>query len=450
VVLACRGWGWARLSASLFLVVLGLVLPLGAVMTRNYRVGGDVVLSSSHAGFNFYIGNHKGADGAYQYHQGIREDPMHEGEDARVLASRKAGRDLRSSEASAYWFSEAANSFRDDRLGWLRLEAIKLARFVNAEEVMDTWSVDFLAEHAWLLHAAFLSYALLLPGGLVGFIIFFRRGPRAHLINLLILATTFSVVVFYVFGRYRMPVVPLFAITSAAAVSEFVCWIRDREYEKPILVILGVALATGGELVPIRGNTSPAEYRAAELCNLAVLYEDSNEPALARQEYDRALKASPQFSRALASLGVLDFAEGKTASAGRFFRDAIQADGLNATAHYGLAGVYYREGKRQDAILEMKAAINARPAYFEAYRDLGATLLETRDFAQARGVLEEALRLNPGSETVWKNLGTCYYQLRDFEKARASWQKALEMTDSPEERARLLRNLSLPGVVRKP
>jgi tetratricopeptide (TPR) repeat protein len=98
----------------------------------------------------------------------------------------------------------------------------------------------------------------------------------------------------------------------------------------------------------------------------------------------------------------------------------------------------------------MKAAINARPAYFDAYRDLGATLLETRDYAQARGVLEEALRLNPGSETIWKNLGTCYYELRDFEKARASWRKALEMTDTPEEKARLLRNLSLPGVVLKP
>jgi len=450
VVLACRGWGWARLSASLFLVVVGLVLPLGAAMTRNYLVGGDVVLSSSHAGFNFYIGNHKGADGAYQYHPGVREDPVYEGEDARVLASRTAGRDLRPSEASAYWFREAVSSFRDDPAEWLRLEAIKLARFVNAEEVMDTWSVGFLAEHAWLLHAAFFSYALLLPGGLVGFIIFLRRGPRAHLINLMIVATTFSVVVFYVLGRYRMPVAPLFAVAWSAVVVEFAGWVRRGEYEKPILVVLGVALATWGELVTIHGNTLPAEYRAAELCNLAVLYEVSDKPALARQEYDRALEASPRFSRALSSLGVLDFSGGKTESAGRFFRDAIQADALNAGAHYGLAGVYYREGKRQDAIQEMKAAINARPAYFDAYRDLGATLLETRDYAQARGVLEEALRLNPGSETIWKNLGTCYYELRDFEKARASWRKALEMTDTPEEKARLLRNLSLPGVVLKP
>ena len=118
-----------------------------------------------------------------------------------------------------------------------------------------------------------------------------------------------------------------------------------------------MALATWGELVTIHGNTLPAEYRAAELCNLAVLYEVSDKPALARQEYDRALEASPRFSRALSSLGVLDFSGGKTESAGRFFRDAIQADALNAGAHYGLAGVYYREGKRQDRLIGFALAI---------------------------------------------------------------------------------------------
>ena len=449
-VLVSRRWGWVRLSAALVLLLLGFAIPLGAVMMRNYRVGGDLVLSSSHVGFNFYIGNHKGVDGTYQYVRGVREDPMYEGEDARILASRNAGRDLRPSQASAYWFSQAVRFIRDDPRGWLRLETLKLGRFLNAEEVLDTWSPRFLAEHAPLLHLAFLNYGMLLPPGLVGFVILFRRGPRAHLINLLILGTALSVIVFYVFGRYRMPVVPLFAVTSSAAAFEFVRWVREGQYEKPILAILGAVIVAWVELVQIPSVTSAGEYRAAEYCNLAVLYEDSHEMAKAEQEYVRALTVVPGYSRALSALGHIYLKEGKTESARGLLHDAIKADNSNADAHYLLAGVYYREGKMLNAIKELRAAVQARPAFVEAHRDLGATLIIARDFAGAARVLEEASRLDPKAEIVWKNLGTCYYQLGDFQKARTSWLRALEMADTPEEKDKVLKNLSLLPAVKKP
>jgi Flp pilus assembly protein TadD/4-amino-4-deoxy-L-arabinose transferase-like glycosyltransferase len=449
-ILVSRRWGWARFSAALLALVLGVAIPLGAVMMRNYLVGGDWVLSSSHVGFNFYIGNHKDADGAYQYVHGVREDPMYEGEDARVLASRNAGRDLRPSEASAYWFSRAVSFIRDDPARWLWLEMIKLGRFVNAEEILDTWSPRFLAQRVPLLRLAFLNYALLLPPGLVGVVILFRRGARAHLVNLLILGTALSVIVFYLFGRYRMPVVPLFAVTSSAAAFEFVRWMREGQYEKPILAVLAVVLAAWVELVDIPGATSAAEYRAAEHCNLAVLYEDSNDPAKAKHEYDRALTVFPRYSRALCALGHIHLREGKSESARGLLHEAIQADPMNADARYLLAGVYYREGKTLNATVELEAAISVRPAFVEAHRDLGAILIIARDFPNAARVLEQASRLEAKSEIIWKNLGTCYYQLRDFKKARSSWLKALELADSPEEKDRILKNLSLLPVVRKP
>ena len=41
-------------------------LVLAPVALRNRAAGGELVLTTSQAGANFYIGNHPGADGRYQ------------------------------------------------------------------------------------------------------------------------------------------------------------------------------------------------------------------------------------------------------------------------------------------------------------------------------------------------------------------------------------------------
>ncbi|KPK98475.1 MAG: hypothetical protein AMK75_06965 [Planctomycetes bacterium SM23_65] len=446
------GWRWKRagLAAAIASLLVGVAVPLATVCMRNYAVGGEPVLSSSHVGFNFYIGNHDGADGTYRYIRGVREDPVHEGEDARILASRRVGRDLTLAEASSYWFSEATKFIADRPGAWLVLEIRKLGRFLNAEEVQDTWSPGFLAEHAWTLRLAFITYGMLAPAALVGIVILFLRGPRAYLVNLLVLATALSVIIFYVFGRYRMPVVPLFAVLASGAIVTFVNWIREGEYLRPLAAILGAVLATLVVLLNISSETTAAWYRAGEYHNFALVCEQAGEVEKAKAAYNRAIAVCREYSRARTALANLYLREKNVETARGLLHEAIEADGGDADAHYLLAGIYYREGKKLNAVVELKAAINARPAFFEACRDLAQIFAKDREYRRAAGLFERAAGMRPADKETWKNLGECYYQLRDFGRARGAWQQALGLATSAEERRLIQRKLSGLPKVKKP
>ena len=446
-VVVGRRWPRKTLAVAVASLLAGVLLPLGLVMARNHAVGGDWVLTSSHAGFNFYIGNHEGADGTYQYVRGVREDPRYEGEDARILASRGARRDLKPSEASAYWFARARKFIRDDPGAWLELEVRKLGWFLNAHEVQDTWSPAFIAEHAWTLHLAFVTYAMLAPAALVGIGVLFLRGPRAALVHLLVLATALSVIVFYVFGRYRMPVVPLFAVLAAGAVVNFIDWLREGHYLKPLAAILGASLAVLVVVMHIPSSTSSAEYRAGEYHNLGIVCEQMNDTENAKAAYNGAITVCPDYSRSKTALALIYLKEKNVETARGLLHEAIQDDDTDADAHYLLAGIYYREDKKLNAIVELEAALRERPAFLEACRDLAAIFALEQEYRKAARLFERVVQMAPGALDTWKDLAECYNQLKDVAKARRAWEKALALSRSDEERRVIREKLSkLPKV----
>ena len=63
---------------------LALLLPVGY---RNYRIGGDFLVSTSQLGPNFYIGNNPRASGTYEPLVPERGDAIFEREDATRIAS---------------------------------------------------------------------------------------------------------------------------------------------------------------------------------------------------------------------------------------------------------------------------------------------------------------------------------------------------------------------------
>ncbi len=440
--LACRAAGWPRALKAVGLFAAGLAAPLLVVMLRNAVVGGDFVLSSSHAGFNFYIGNNAESDGIYRAITGVQEDPRFEGEDARLLASRMSGRNLKLSESSAWWFSQAARCIRAHPFWWTKLLVLKVARFFNAVEVADTWSPDFFALYAPRLKLAFITYAMLMPAAVVGLIVLWGRGMRARLIHVLVLATVVSVVIFYVFGRYRMPVVPLFAVLAAAALTEFARHARARQYATLAAMLVAAAVAAALGFTPLPSRVKPVEAPGIQHFNLGVIYQEQlKDDVKAKEEWDLARKQCPGYSKTMSALALLHLKHGDVEQARPLLLDAIKADATDADAHYLLASIYLKDRKPKDAILELEKAVAARPGFLRAWQDLGAMHITQGDYEGGSRVLEEAVKLFPRAESIWVNLGACYYGLRDMERARVAWTRALELAQTPEEGRRIEENL---------
>src|SRR5258706_4081349 len=118
-------------------------------------------------------------------------------------------RHLTPGEVSGYWTGRAMAYIRSQPGDWLKLMARKTAVAFNATEASDTESQDVYADWSWLLKAPF-DFAIVLAAAVFG-LCAMGLEPLRRLWWLWAIGVTYaaSVIAFYVFARYRFPIVPV-------------------------------------------------------------------------------------------------------------------------------------------------------------------------------------------------------------------------------------------------
>jgi tetratricopeptide (TPR) repeat protein len=89
--------------------------------------------------------------------------------------------------------------------------------------------------------------------------------------------------------------------------------------------------------------------------NLGRLFHEEGSTENAERHYRAALTIDPHHDVALFNLGVALEDAGRIDEAIRVYRGALAEDPENADAHYNLAGLYERKGEKQAAIRHLKA-----------------------------------------------------------------------------------------------
>jgi tetratricopeptide (TPR) repeat protein len=84
-------------------------------------------------------------------------------------------------------------------------------------------------------------------------------------------------------------------------------------------------------------------------------------------------------------------------------------------------------GQSGAAISLLIAAIQADPAYFDAYHALGAAFLQSGDFSRAIAAWTKAVSLRPDSAETYRDLGAAYDQQNQHEDAIAAYRKAVAL-----------------------
>lgn len=391
-----------RLAMPPGFFVLGIALVLGPVAWRNYRVGGELALTTVQAGPNFYIGNHDGATGRYIALKPGAEWPPLEQRAATELAEAETGRSLAPREVSHYWLGKSWDYIKHQPLDWLGLLLHKWALVWNAYELSDTESYTLYAHLSWLLGVCgkLNHFGVLWPLAAVGLAATARRWRSLWLLYALILAVAGGVAVFYVFARYRYPLVPLLAIFAGAGVVEIVRIIRKRgrvSFPRSgiivgIVIIVavttnlrfehqrlldGTAYHNWGEVMRQDGNYTAAAYLLEE----ALRYQPES-PAVhtslgatlaaqgraleAADHYAQALDLDPNFARAHFRLGLLYVAQGRFDDALRSYREVVRTDPSNAAVHYNIGALLDHQGRSAAAANEYRLALKLDPHHAKA------------------------------------------------------------------------------------
>jgi tetratricopeptide (TPR) repeat protein len=336
--------------------VAGLALVLLPVGLRNLKVGGELVLTTSQAGPNFYIGNNLTATGTYVPLRPGRQNTVFERQDAVDLAEQALGRKLTPREVSSYWRGRAFAFIRSEPLAWTRLMLRKVALLLNWYELPDYEDMYFYERGCGLLRAldAVWHFGILLPLGLAGIALSWRRRRELSILHALLATIGFGVVLFYVFARYRYPLVPILALFAGAALVEASEAARARKHAT--LVVPALVLLVSGAIsnLPLFRK----DFQLAEsLNNAASVLAGKHDDARAVEMLEQSLQVKPDVPETLGNLGLSWMRLGRVDEAIATFRRASELRPGDARALLRLGAALEQVGKIDEATAAIARAL---------------------------------------------------------------------------------------------
>jgi tetratricopeptide (TPR) repeat protein len=379
-----------RLRAVVLAAVLlgtGVALPLAPVALRNAWIGGGFLPTTYQGGVNFYIGNNPQADGTYRPLSPGKQVPALERREPVRLAEQALGRPLEPAEVSRYWLGRSLSWARDEPGAFLALQLRKLRRYWSFYEWPDAVDYYWMKERSWPLRLPLLELGGAVLLAALG-VLLERRRLRVWLPVLLwIAAWTASTVVFFVFSRYRLPMVPALLLLGAVPVAEagagLVRWWGGVERaRRPVLLVLAVSACW---LLP-RGLPYRPRWDLVHF-NLGRLHQEAGREEQAERHYREAVALDPQGFLAPLNLGTLAARRGDLAAARRWFELAVERQPASGDAHANLGGAALALGDRPAARRHLDRALELEPQHPAALQ--GRALL-----AFVEGDLTTAWRLN--------------------------------------------------------
>ena len=175
--------------------------------------------------------------------------------------------------------------------------------------------------------------------------------------------------------------------------------------------------------------------------NLAVLHENTREPAKAEQQYLAALKIDPDFTPARANLARLYNATSRNADAIRVLQEGLARVPEIGELQYSLGLLLVEEGRLAEAADALARAARAMPDRPRVHYNLGLALQQLGRIPEAEAELLTAARLAPRDIDVLHALTVLYAQAGRRERAREWVRRLREVAPFDPEWVRLEESL---------
>ena len=415
---------WAVLRFGLKpagLFALGVTLLLLPVVMRNSIVGGGFYLTTSQFGPNFFIGNHAGANGTYQSLRYGRGDPEYERRDATDLAQQALHRTLTPAEVSRFWMDSAFAFIKSDPGAWLKLTARKIALLFNATEMIDTEDQTTYAESSSVLAllGPIAHFGVLVPLAVLGILATWTDRSRLGILYALLIAYSASVVLFYVVGRYRYPLVPMLVLCAAPAFS------LPRSVSKRLAVQIAAIAAIAVFVNWPMGSVNA--MRAVTETNLGAALQNEHRRDDAIQHYRRAIATDPDYAPAYSNLGMALREESRIDEAEESYRHALELQPEFATAHYNYANLLLDRGDPAAAIHHFESAMQKEPPSADVHNNFAIALASAGQIDEALREFRLAIDLDSTSAKAYRNLGDTLASQSRWPDAISALRKAVEL-----------------------
>ena len=433
--------GWLGVG----LLTLGLALPLGATFAHNASAGSGALVSVN-GGINLYRGNNP-----YFVSEAVEPFRLPAERDglatrSRLVASVESDRWLTEREADQYWSGRALAHWAEDPVRYIGLTLRKAEQVLSWKEVQDNVDHDYLARRSAVLSWIPPTYGVMVSLGLAGVALLARRRQHAPLLVLLITGIG-GIALFFVVARYRVPLVPLWAACSGAAVAEAAR--RWRAGERGVVYRGAAAVAALCGLLTLPPTSAvwpwswlvvdrappeclldPHLLRAPELesrYGAAFRLLVDGDLSAAEAGMREVWQADPQHYAAGVNLSYLLLQRGDAAGAARVASDVLKGDPCEEKAWMNLGNALLKQGQIPGGLGALHKAVEVDPYDPEMHAALGHAWLLAGNKTEARAALEFAVRWDPKGWKARALLARIALQERGMDEAARLLDEALAL-----------------------
>ncbi len=351
-----------RLYQALMFAVL-LMIPVGLVLVHNVTRPQPALTIATQGGVNFYIGNNPEADGVSAVMPG-RLGYNWQYADIKFAAEEQAKTSLTPAQVSSYYFGLGLESIAADPVVWLSLIVKKTYLIFSGEEISNNRNLPVFKSEFFLFKVLPIGMGILAPLGIVGMIVFWRRSRPVQIVALFVVLYAASFIAFFVNSRFRLPLLPILAILSAALLLDVIERFRNRQIRQAAVSIAGAAILAVLLNINLYGMQFDNRQQAA--FNKGNLYLESNDLPRAIASYREALAFGQPLQQVHLNLGIAFLKSGQLDSAWNQFISEDSLTGGSAEALNNLAYLYRQTGQTTEALIAAEAAVDEKPYLPEA------------------------------------------------------------------------------------
>lgn len=178
--------------------------------------------------------------------------------------------------------------------------------------------------------------------------------------------------------------------------------------------------ATAPGEAPALSDQTEGQRRARIRLQLAVGYYEQRQMAVALDEIRQALAADPLFAEAYVMRALIYMDMGESKLAEENFQQAIRLSPNNPDFNNNYGWFLCQNGKEKESIAFFEAALKNRayqsPA--KALNNAGICSVKLKNKAAAERYFSQAFQYDPGNPTTNTHLARIYYDQADYERAR--------------------------------
>ncbi len=213
----------------------------------------------------------------------------------------------------------------------------------------------------------------------------------------------------------------------------------DYQATRLIAISYGYLMDEENQINNLIRATEIAPDTALSWLELGYFYRNKKEYDKAEESFKKAIEVDPQNVNANTMLAeVLDF-DGKKDEAIVQYKKAIEINSEEKAIPFNLGLLFYKESNADgleetekskhlgDAATYFEMVYNLDPEFKEIYDLYSVTLIHLKRFEDAEQLLEEGVKYFPDAPSIWTNLSVVYANLGKTEKAKEAAKRATEL-----------------------